>query len=413
MADVVDRGERSPLRLMTYSQDGLGLGHMRRMTSIAMQFLRARPDAALLALSDSPVPDWFTAPANYDVIKLPSVVKVAPGQWRPHALPVAFEDVRKMRAELIRTALLRFRPDVFLVDHMPHGAMGELVPGFGSLRAAGAATKVVLGLRDIIDDPVVVKDRWAVEGAYDAMRRYYDRVLVYGDPDLFDLVDAYDFPPDVAALVRYCGYVCTPDRARYAQRVRADLAGRGTEGKLLVAMAGGGADAYAMMRTVIDAVSGLPSPRRPRAVLVVGPMMPKSERLELQARAVGLPIRVRISVSDPISYIEGADLVVAMAGYNTTLEILRSDTPAILIPRAGPSAEQSMRARLFAARGWVETLPGPDVSPAALRRAIRRALDRSRPGRTTRPGLDGAIRAVDLMLQLLEPTSDRVAVPVH
>ena len=50
-----------------------------------------------------------------------------------------------------------------------------------------------------------------------------------------------------------------------------------------------------------------------------------------------------------------------MAGYNTTTEILRSGKRAILIPCAGPSAEQRMRAQLFAARGWVEMLDPDDL----------------------------------------------------
>jgi predicted glycosyltransferase len=401
-----------PIRLMTYSQDGLGLGHMRRMNSIAARFTQVRPNAALLRLSDSPVPDWFDPPAHHDFIKLPSIVKLGPGDWRPLTLPVGLDDMRTIRSELIRSAALWFRPDILLVDHIPHGAMGELVPAFEALRAAGAATKIVLGLRDIIDHPEVVKRRWRIEGAYEAIRLYYDRVLVYGDPGLFDFVKAYALPRQVAARVRYCGYVCTSDQARYPRRVRVDGPGWESTAKLLVAMAGGGADAFPLMCAVIDSMSGLSPERRPNAVLVVGPFMPRSQRRELQARAVGLPVRVRMAVSDPISYIEAADVIVAMAGYNTVLEIVRSDTPAILVPRAGPSAEQSIRARLFASQGWVDALDGRDLSPAALGEAIQGVLERGQPHRTKRPPLDGAERAVDLRLQLLDPTPDaRVPLP--
>ena len=43
---------RSP-RIMMYSQDGFGLGHMRRTTSIARQILNTRPDACVLTVADS------------------------------------------------------------------------------------------------------------------------------------------------------------------------------------------------------------------------------------------------------------------------------------------------------------------------------------------------------------------------
>ena len=55
-----------------------------------------------------------------------------------------------------------------------------------ALRASGAPTRSVLGLRDILDAPEVVRQRWLVEGAYDAIERYYDTVLVYGKREVFD-----------------------------------------------------------------------------------------------------------------------------------------------------------------------------------------------------------------------------------
>jgi len=47
---------------------------------------------------------------------------------------------------MLRSTVLAFRPDVLLVDHMPHGAMGELVPTLEALR--DESTVVLLGLRE-------------------------------------------------------------------------------------------------------------------------------------------------------------------------------------------------------------------------------------------------------------------------
>jgi predicted glycosyltransferase len=81
-------------------------------------------------------------------------------------------------AELLRAAALR-SPDVVLVDHMPHGAMGELfIPTLEALRPTGA--RFCWGWRDILDAPEVVRRRWSVEGGYEAVDRHYDSVLVYG-----------------------------------------------------------------------------------------------------------------------------------------------------------------------------------------------------------------------------------------
>ncbi|PYM53468.1 MAG: hypothetical protein DMD77_26510, partial [Candidatus Rokuibacteriota bacterium] len=127
-----------------------------------------------------------------------------------------------------------------------------------------------------------------------------------------------------------------------------------------------------------------------------------AERRDLQSRAAGLPAQVRVTVSDPLSYIEAADLVIARAGYNTTMEILRSSTPALLIPRPGPSAEQRTRARLFQERGWVDALDPDDVNSGTLAEAIARGLHSAPKARAlSGPDLAGLSAAVEQLISLL------------
>ncbi|MEZ4712546.1 MAG: hypothetical protein R3A44_35490 [Caldilineaceae bacterium] len=187
--------EQQPIRMATYSQDGLGLGHMRRTHSIVGRFLQDHTDASVLTLSDSQLGQFFTPTPNHDYLKLPSIVKDGPGQWRATNLNMPFPAVSMLRQELISQTLLSFRPHILLVDHMPHGAMGELLPALAALREQNVGTKIVLGLRDILDAPEVVRSRWQVEGAYDAVEEFYDCVLVYGMQEVFDMADAYDPRP--------------------------------------------------------------------------------------------------------------------------------------------------------------------------------------------------------------------------
>src|SRR5438132_11285479 len=172
---------------MIYAQDGLGLGLMRRTTSIAAELIKLQPDAVVLTVEDSPLGNFFRTSPNHDYVKLPSIEKVRQGDWRAVNLPLGFDVVRAMREQLIRSVALNFRPDILLVDHMPHGAMGELKPALEVLRTAVPETRLVLGLRDIIDAPEVITQRWQLEGAYEAMERFYDLVCVYESRDVFDL----------------------------------------------------------------------------------------------------------------------------------------------------------------------------------------------------------------------------------
>ena len=396
---------------MMYSQDGFGLGHMRRITSIGGQMLRMRDDACILTLADSRLGPFFQTAQNHEYLKLPSIAKKGPGDWRAVNLPLPFAQVRAMRQELIRSAALSFRPHLFLVDHMPHGAMGELLPTLDLLKAAG--TKLVLGLRDILDAPDVVQDRWQSEGAYAAMERYYDRVLVYGRREVYDLAEQYRFPPDVIPRMHYCGYVCTPVAGQYTTTRATYLGDADADTKLIVAMAGGGADAYPMMRALVDALPVVQDRQPCVLVLVTGPFMPLERVVDLQEQLRGQPAHVLMSVSDSLSLIQSADLVVAMAGYNTTMELLQLGKPAVLIPRAGPSAEQRLRARLFAAKGWIKTVDPDDLHTGQLAQAIVDNLA-SVPHTPVenRPDLNGLNTAVEQLLTLLpQAPSDMVQSP--
>jgi len=398
-------------RLLVYSQDGLGLGHLRRTTLLVSEFLTALPDASALTISDSPLGQFFSSADGHDYLKLPSIHKAAPGHWNAVSLVLPVSDVFAMRREIIRSVALTYRPDVVLVDHMPHGAMGELVPTLEAL--ARLPVRVVLGLRDILDAPEVVRDRWELEGAFDAVEQHYDEVLVYGSQDVFDVAAQYSWPATISKRLRYCGYVTAADSSNSSGALRTRYLRRRPNSDLIVAIAGGGADGYRLFDTLLDAVPGLMSQRPCSIVIVTGPLMPAPEGLDLMRRARGLPVHVLRSVSDTRRYLRAADLVVAMAGYNTSVESLGAARRALLVPRPGPSAEQQMRARLFAERGWVGWLPPAQLSPETLQQAIVKALAMPATSPAAVPDLNGRIEAVRYLNAAVEqcsslPTPDLV-----
>jgi predicted glycosyltransferase len=363
---------------------------------LASEFLAARTGASVLTISDSPLGQFFPTSVGHDYLKLPSIHKVGPGDWRPLSLSLSFAEVLEIRREIIRSAVLKFAPDVVLVDHMPHGAMGELVPTLEALKGSG--TKIVLGLRDILDSPAVVRQRWHLEGAFEAVEQYFHDVLVYGSRDVFDMSSEYDLPDGVSGRLRYCGYVCAPPTfPTGADKLRKRFLRNAIDSDLIVAMAGGGADADGLFATLMSAVPAISAERPCVVVIVTGPFLPRSEHRKLARLARGLPVHVIRTVPDSLSYISAADVVIAMAGYNTTAEILTLDKPALLVPRSGPSAEQQMRAKLFADRGWVNWLPPADLSPDLLAEAAVSALT-TRRIRTSVPDLRGRYTAAQHLL---------------
>lgn len=406
----METGKPEGLRIAIYSQDGFGLGHMQRTCSIAWEIYRLRAEASILTFSDSQLGQFFPISPHHDYIKLPSIAKDGPGNWKATHLSMSFPEILHLRKQLISHVILNYAPDIFLVDHMPHGAMGELMPALEAIKHSRIHTQVVLGLRDILDSPEVTIDRWKVEGAYDVIERYYARILVFGMQDVYDVAEKYQIPETERKKVFYCGYVTNLAKATNAQLVRTRyLTNRSVDSRLIVVMAGGGADAYPMMSTLIDALPSVLENQQCVVAVVTGPFMPAELIADLDRRAAQLPIYMMESVSDSLSYISAADLVISMAGYNTSVEILRMKRPAILIPRAGPSAEQRTRARLFSSRHWVDMIDPDELTPEILAQRIcdhfRQPLE-SNPNDS--PNLDGAAAAAKLTLSLVAPKNEQV-----
>jgi len=257
----------------------------------------------------------------------------------------------------------------------------------------------MLGLRDILGAPADICCQWRIEGAYDAADRYYDGVCIYGCADVFDLAREYEFPRAIASKSSYCGYVSreqAPPPLDEAELARLFPQRRDA---LVFVTGGGGADASFFMDKFIDAVR-LMFPRVGfDAVVSTGPFMHHEQYLLLRRKARGLPILVTRHGQDNIRLLRRADLVISMAGYNTISEILRYRKRAIVVPRTGPSAEQTIRTRLMAERGLFTVVLARDLTGEGFATLIRTKLNEpislDPPGI---PGMDGAARAAERLL---------------
>lgn len=375
-----------PARVMLYSHDTFGLGHLRRNLAIARQLLATSGHFEVLLLTGSPMQDSWPLPAGLTVRALPPVVKIGDEQYGPRDHAKNFALLKGHREALILEAALSFKPDVFLVDHAPIGMGGELLPTLALLQEGHPETRLVLGMRDIIDSPDATRKVWCEQGIIDILDRVYDQILVYGRQDWFDVVDAYGIPDSVAGKIRYCGYVCnqpSSDVATAALPVRAP--GRP---RVLVTVGGGG-DGVRIIDAYLSAL------RRNggfgcQSLIVPGPLMDPNERAQLERAAAESPdVHLIDGATDMLPLMRDSDLVIAMAGYNTSAEILSLGCKAILVPRARPRAEQRMRSDMLARFGLVDRVdPDGDIAEQ-LSRLVPVALDAG-DRHLTRFPLDGA-----------------------
>jgi len=349
--------------VMTYSHDGFGLGHLRRNTTIASHLACEVPTSSVLMLIGCPTGAVFKLPPGVDFIKLPSVIKRDTGVWQPLRLRIGLDKTKALRAATIQEVANVFHPQLLLVDHVPVGIWGELLPLLETLKRSDHAPVIVLGLRDILDQPEVTRTLWEREGAYEAIRRYYDEIFIYGCREVFDTSSCYGLEGEFEPRVHYCGYVCTKEPYKSKGQMRKELQ---VEDRLIVVTGGGGVDAYPMMQTCMKALRLLGPHAGLEAIFMSGALMDNEQRERLREMARGLKVRVLTHVEDSLSYLNAADLVVTMAGYNSLCQVLQLRKKSLVVPRSGPSAEQQMRTRLFAERGLVDFIFPEDLSPKKM-----------------------------------------------
>jgi predicted glycosyltransferase len=355
---------RGPLRFLFYTNECVGLGHLRRTISLAQAVCELEPSATSLIITGAPFPPEQRLPKGVDTVKLPQLGRDVDGAQRPHRLEIGLARTRALRAGLALAAAEGFQPDVAIVDKTPCGLGNELVPTLEALERSPC--RIVLGLRDVEDERDGVRRAWD-DGVRDAVARFYDAVLVYGpswSPDALACLGWNDLP----VPVHHVGYVGRPAASEPARDLPEDY---------LLVTAGGGADGYPLLATVLEALAlrplGLP------AMLVTGPLMPDADVERLQRRAPAVGARVEVFREDMDAVIAWSRAVVSMAGYNTVSELLRAQRPALLVPRDRPSAEQLVRARLVAADGLAAVLTPDLLSPASMRQALDDLLRAPQP----------------------------------
>ena len=386
-------------RLLLYSHDTYGLGHLRRNLAIATYLLRTTRQLQVVLVSGSPVAARFPMPRGLSLVSLPSVVKVAPEEYAARDRQISFGIVSRARAAIIADVARRFQPDAVLVDHAPQGMKGELLPMFDALRRHVPEARIVLGLRDILDEPASVRRTWEEQGVIDTLENVYHRVLVYGSRNILDVATAYGIPSRLHSRVSYCGYVSrhSDSLPHVIPAATADL----PVGPYVLGTAGGGEDGIPVLQATLRAAATLGI----QGLLVTGPLMRPGAREELAAEAATVDgVRVVEFVPDLERVMTGAAAIVTMGGYNTLCEAVASRVPTVVIPRTWPRREQAIRAGLFEERGLVRVVAPGDDLPQRLVVELRAALADG-PRSVAGIDLDGARRVREALLdEVARPT---------
>ncbi len=376
------RTRRKDGRILIYSHDTFGLGHLRRCRAIAHALVERYKQLSVLILSGSPIIGSFDFRARVDFVRVPGVIKLRNGEYTPLNLHLDIGETLALRASIIQHTAEMFDPDVFIVDKEPVGLRGEVLETLKSLKRRG--TRLVLGLRDVMDEPRLLEPEWQRKKALPALRDLYDEVWVYGLPQVCDPLEGIAMPLRVRHKMVYTGYLHREVPKDGAPPRLPDI----TQRPYLLVTTGGGGDGESLVDWVLRAYEHDPLLPYP-ALLVLGPFMQAERQAEFMDPAKKLKRVDAITFHGQLeSLVARAAGVVAMGGYNTFCEVLSLDKRALIVPRTAPRLEQHIRASRAAELGLVSMLSDDGSHDPAVMAAALRALPRqNRPSEVVVPGL--------------------------
>lgn len=357
--------ENQKRKIVVYSHDTFGLGNIRRMLVIAKSLVESDPNTSVLILSGSPMLHAFRIPPQIDYIKLPCLTRTLKGDYEAKFLDLDYEQILRLRSNLIQSSIIDFDPDLILVDKKPFGVGDELANALEELQHRGHRAKLVLLLRDILDSPESTIKVWQKNGYHQAIQDFYDQVLVVGSPEVFDLRKEYDFPSESHDKVRFCGYLAREAGRSSRQQIREQL-GIGDE-RLVLVTTGGGEDGYQLLRCYLQGMKMQQISDNTKTLVICGPEMIASQRDHIASLANECPnVMMQSFTDDMMACMDAADLVISMGGYNTVCELLTLNKPAIVVPRVQPVQEQQIRAERMAKLGLLRTINPDTMTPTML-----------------------------------------------
>lgn len=382
------------VRILMYSHDTFGLGHLRRCRTIAHALVENISSLHILIISGSPIAGAFDFRVRVDFVKIPSVIKLHSGEYKSMIEHIDLDETMDMRRSMIRDTARSFQPDMMIVDKEPMGLNDELEDTLKELK--GQETTLILGLRDVMDSDRLLRREWLPKDMVAKISNTYDHIWVYGSRDFWEPLGGLDVPAEMQSRISYVGFLeRTVPTSTYRHLPVQD--------NFILVTTGGGGDGAELLKNVLAAYEH-DNTIAYGAVLVLGPFMPACDRDEIFDRAEKTG-RITVIEFDALleKLIVDAKAVVGMCGYNTFCENLSFDKPTLYVPRVRPREEQLVRATRAAELGLAKMLqPEQAGDPETMAQALHRLIETMPPsavaGRDMMNGLESIVESVQQII---------------
>lgn len=349
-------------RVLFYVQHLLGIGHLKRAAILAEALAshgldvsvayggRALREVSFRGVKVVPLPSAAIAGENFSTL-LDDDGEPVDETWR------------KVRRDALLALHRDIDPDVVLIELFPFGRRQfafELLPLLEAIHGTANRARVACSVRDVL---VAARKPGRDAEIVGALRRFFDAVLVHGDPTLIPFGETFLAADEIADLIRYTGYVA-------ANRESSGTA----EGQREALVSAGGGAVGAPLLFAAAAARPLTSLKDHVWRFLTGPNLADAEFERLAATAGERTIVERFR-TDFSSRLKNAALSISQAGYNTTMDILSSGMRAVVVPyEAKGETEQRLRAEILASKHLLRVVPEAELSPSGLAEAVEDAL---------------------------------------
>ena len=380
-------------RVFLYVQHLLGIGHLKRAVTLAQALAGGGFDVTV-ASGGFEVPVVETQGLRFIQLPPVSTADLSFRSLLDRAGNPVDERWKQARCQALLAAYRDCDRQVLLIELFPFGRRQmrfELMPLLKAATAAQPRPLVASSVRDIGGggqrDPRRLQETVAL------VQRYFDLVLVHGDPTLIAFERTFPPAAQIADRIFHTGYVVSRTPRREA------AAGAGE----VIVSAGGGAVGRELLVAALHArpLTGL---RDRRWRIIVGISAPASDAAMIEALGQDMGdgrVVVERMRNDFTTLLRNCAVSVSQAGYNTIMEILDNEARAVVVPFAGGAeTEQGLRAAALAQRGHLQLVTESALTPQTLAAAIDRAAFGPPPS-PARIDLDGAAASARILHQRL------------
>lgn len=401
--------------MLMYAHSTMDMGHLMRQSAIARQIKAIDRKANVIIVSGAQHGFEQIVPPDVEYVKLPSMtgsIERDSYVFRPARLTLPFDKVLAMRKDILHTVIESFRPTIIVVDHNPSGLHYELqdiITSAANERGTKQSPVFVLGMRDIVNDPIKTSRFLLRPHHYELLSTCYDHIFVYGDRSILDAAHEYQLPDHIARKIEYVGYVYPRSqeepsaRTQVLERLHVEPGER-----LIFAAVGGGTDGLPVLQAAVETTQALRAEFAVRLYVTTGPYMSAQNQAHICELIQDRPyVTVSSFEADFVSTVCAADLFIGRCGYNTTLEVLCCGTPASFVPREAVEREQLERARRLTDRGFCTFVRECDLESGALVDTVRSMLSGEQTFRAFDLPLTGARHAARRIVDLAKAARPR------